>query len=110
MATSLTTLPIVARMPASQTLADLLPLRSADHRFIVSADDVTVAEIFSGSIGISAANELQVRIVTAVNSHDLFVAAVAEFMGALGELDEPSDRMNAAAGLMIDALIAAGAP
>lgn len=75
----------------------LLPLHCADHRYITSTDDATVAEIHSGSIGTSAASELETLIVTAVNAHEALVAALATMVAANATGEEVSlDEFRAA--------------
>jgi hypothetical protein len=84
-------------MKISPQVRALLPLRCADHRYIASTDDATVAEIYSGSIGISAANELEMLIVTAVNAHEALVAALATMVAANATGEEVSlDEFRAA--------------
>lgn len=71
-------------MKVGPQVAALLPLKRSSHRFIVSADGSTVAQIFSGAVGITPASELEGAVVTAMNSHEALVAALTECLANTG--------------------------
>lgn len=90
-------------MNVTQKTRDLLPLKRAGHGNLVSVSGALVASIYASGIGrdgagvtVAAANEMQLLIPIAVNAHEALVRALAEMIGALGEIDVLTDRMKAA--------------
>lgn len=69
-------------MKISPQVRDLLPLRRDSHREIAASNQAVVCEIYSGFIGIDAANELERLIVTAVNAHEALVSALSIMVAA----------------------------
>lgn len=95
-------------MNVTQKVRDLLPLQSSSHRLVAAANGLPVFQVYSGGIGIVAANEIEVLLVKSVNSHEALVIAAGQFLGALGEMGELGPRMKAAAQATLDALALAG--
>lgn len=71
-------------MKISPQAAALLPLRTTGQRMILSAAGATVCVTPSVKIGLTAANDLEATIVTAVNAHEALVAALTECLANTG--------------------------
>ena len=71
-------------MKISPQVAALLPLRSDGHRCLASNSGDTTLTVYSGAMGVRAADELEALIVTAVNSHEALVAALTECLSNTG--------------------------
>lgn len=68
----------------------ILPLKYASHREILTANGGLACEVFSGSIGVEGADELQRLIVRACNAHADLVALAAETRKILAAATMPS--------------------
>ena len=69
-------------MKISPQVRALLPLRRDGHRCLASISGDTTLTIYSGAMGVRAADELEMLIVTAVNSHEALVAALSTMVAA----------------------------
>lgn len=94
-----------------KTNAIKLPLAYSSHRQIVDAAGNMAAQVCSGGIGIEAADQLQVLVVAACNSHALLVEA-ARAAKAVFEAQKwrptSTDPESVALRKLIEALAAAG--